>query len=111
MIDRYWTIEEGLALCREIANISQQFHCHPALTGGLLYKEGKRKDCDIVIYRRGGEPGQDERPEIDWIGLYSELEKLGLVLRKDLGRCKKFFYRNKWVDILDPTDERHTDYE
>lgn len=53
-----WELSEALALCTAIHNIpSQKFNCHPALTGGLLYKTGPRKDCDIVIYQRGDVDG------------------------------------------------------
>lgn len=99
-----WTLQEGVALCTAIQNLpSQNFHCHPALTGGLLYREGPRKDCDIVIYQRGDVDGK--REPIDWIGLWFALEQIGLCLINDFGYVKKCRYHGKQVDIFDPTDE------
>lgn len=103
-----WTLEEGVALCTAIQNLpSQQFHCHPALTGGLLYRQPPRKDCDIVIYQRGDVDGK--REPIDWVGLWTALEQIGLCLVNDFGYVKKCAYKGKSVDIFDPTDE-NTEY-
>jgi hypothetical protein len=99
-----WTLQEGVALCTAIQNLpSEMFHCHPALTGGLLYKEGPRKDCDIVIYQRGDTDG--EREPIAWEGLWAALEGIGLTLLHDFGYVKKCRYQGKPVDIFDPTEE------
>lgn len=99
-----WTLQEGIALCTAIQNLpSQQFHCHPALTGGLLYKQGARKDCDIVIYQRGDVDG--ERKEIDWGGLWAALQTIGVVMLHDYGYVKKCLYHGKSVDVFDPTQE------
>lgn len=98
----YWSLPEALALCTAIHELpSQQFHCYPALTGGLLYKSGPRKDCDIVIYQRGDVGG--ERLPIDWPGLWTALESIGLKLLMDYGYVKKCTYRGKVVDVFDPT--------
>jgi len=98
-----WTLAEGVALCTAIQSISPKYGCHPALTGGLLYKEGPRKDCDVVIYQRGDVDG--ERPEIDWLGLWAELKTIGIELVKDFGYVKKCLYQGKSLDIFDPTEE------
>ena len=44
-------IISAVALCREIEKIAPNFGCHVALTGGCLYKDGARKDIDILFYR------------------------------------------------------------
>lgn len=99
-----WTREEAVVLCTLIQNLpSQKFHCHPALTGGLLYREGLRKDCDIVIYQRGDVDG--ERKPIDWVGLWKALEIIGVKLVNDFGYVKKCLYKGKPVDIFDPTQD------
>lgn len=98
----YWTLMEAVALCTAIHEIpAQKFHCHPALTGGLLYKSGPRKDCDIVIYQRGDVGG--ERLPIDWPGLWAALDGIGLKLVMDYGYVKKCIYHGKMVDVFDPT--------
>jgi hypothetical protein len=99
-----WTLDEGLALCRKIQELpSQQFSCHPALTGGLLYKDGPRKDCDIVIYQRGDVGGK--RDPIDWKGFWKAAQTIGLEMLNDFGYVKKCFYQGKSVDVIDPTHE------
>jgi hypothetical protein len=99
-----WNLDEALALCTAIHEIpSQNFNCHPALTGGLLYKSGPRKDCDIVIYQRGDVDG--ERLPIDWPGLWSALDGIGLKLVMDYGYVKKCTYNGKLVDVFDPTED------
>jgi hypothetical protein len=99
-----WTLEQAVALCTAIQNLpSEKFGCHPALTGGLLYKVPPRKDCDIVIYQRGDVGGV--RMPIDWSGLWLALMDIGLLLVKDYGYVKKCTYYGKTVDVFDPTLE------
>lgn len=102
-----WIRVEAVALCKAIHEIpSQDFNCHVALTGGLLYKDGPRKDCDLVIYQRGDTDGV--RKPIDWVGLWAALEKIGLCLTHDYGYVKKCVYQGRTVDILDPTQDAGT---
>ncbi len=104
MSEDQWSLQEGLALCTAIHELpSQKFHCHPALTGGLLYKHGLRKDCDIVIYQRGDVNG--ERKPIDWTNLWVALDAIGLKLITDFGYVKKCRYHGKTVDVFDPTQD------
>jgi hypothetical protein len=98
-----WTIEEARELCTLINSVSYEFNCHPALTGGLLYKDGPRKDCDVVIYQRGDTKGVHTR--IDWEGLWKALDVLGIEKLYDFGYCKKCMWKGKSVDILDPTED------
>lgn len=46
-----WNIHEAISLCRQIEEIAPNHGCHVALTGGCLYKDGERKDLDLVFYR------------------------------------------------------------
>lgn len=78
-----WILPEALELCTLIQSISPAFNCHPALTGGLLYKTGPRKDCDIVIYQRGDVDGK--REPINWEGLWVALAFAGLDMLHDYG--------------------------
>ena len=86
-----WTREMAVELCTLIQGVSPPFNAHPALTGGLLYKEGKRKDCDIVIYRRGDTNGV--RPDLDWEGLWKAMTVFQFYLVKDYGYVKKCVWR------------------
>lgn len=67
-----WTQDQAIALCREIERIAPEFGCHVALTGGLLYKDGPRKDCDLVFYRIR------QRETIDVEALFRALRSCGL---------------------------------
>ena len=51
MLDQFWTQEEAIALCKKIESIVPLAGCHVALTGGCLYRDGHRKDLDILFYR------------------------------------------------------------
>lgn len=46
-----WTQEKAIDLCWRIELIAPECGAHIALTGGCLYKDGERKDLDIVVYR------------------------------------------------------------
>lgn len=46
-----WTQEQAIALCREVEAVCPTYGCHVALTGGTLYKDGERKDLDLLFYR------------------------------------------------------------
>lgn len=44
-----WTQREAIDLCIKLERIAPAFGAHVALTGGLLYKSGQRKDCDFNV--------------------------------------------------------------
>lgn len=45
-----WTQSEAIDFCKKIEAICIKYGCHVALTGGTLYGDGPRKDCDILFY-------------------------------------------------------------
>lgn len=90
-----WTHEEAVELCRQIEAICPAFGYHVALTGGLLYKSGTRKDCDVVLY-------QIRLATPSWVAMCEALAKIGLVCHEDFGFCTKAFFNGKPVDILRP---------
>lgn len=67
-----WTHDEAVALCVAVEKICPAFGCHVALTGGLLYKDGKRKDADLLFYRIR------QVPSINVVGLFVALTALGI---------------------------------
>lgn len=101
---KWWTLEQALDMCRVIEEVAPRFGCHVALTGGLLYKTGPRKDCDIVLYR------VRQHDQIDAVGLLKALAPLGLT--EDMGAyrdasgdddwCFKARWRDQPVDIFFP---------
>lgn len=40
----------GVELCRLVHSVSPAFGIFPALTGGVLYRDGQRKDYDVILY-------------------------------------------------------------
>jgi hypothetical protein len=51
MVSARWTQADAIALCRKIEEHVPDAGMHVALTGGCLYKDGTRKDADILFYR------------------------------------------------------------
>lgn len=96
-----WTLSDAVALCREVEKICPAFGCHVALTGGCLYKDGGRKDCDLLFYRIR------QAKEIDYACLWQALREIGLV--KVGGQapawCCKALYNGRKVDCLFPEEQ------
>ncbi len=91
-----WTLEEAVLLCKAVEGFCPKFGCHVALTGGVLYKEGERKDLDLLFYRIR------QVPKIDESGLLHGLQQIGLTIEKRWGWVIKAKYGEKPVDLLFP---------
>lgn len=91
-----WLLKDAVTLCKLVELICPQFGCHVALTGGSLYKEGERKDCDLLFYRIR------QVPAIDMAGLLVALHRIGVSHVAGSGWCFKAKYRGKNVDMLFP---------
>jgi hypothetical protein len=94
-----WTQKEGIALCITLEAICPHYGCHVALTGGLLYKQGQRKDCDILFYRIR------QTKQIDMEGMWSALSDIGFTMTKGFGFVYKATYNGKPVDCFFPEEE------
>lgn len=99
-----WTQQEAIALCGKIEAVCPAFGCHVALTGGLLYKDGKRKDADILFYRIR------QVDEIDIDGLFEALSEIGVKLDRGFGWCFKATFDGKPIDCFFP-EEQGGEYE
>lgn len=97
--DTRWSLEEAVTLCREVEQICPGYGCHVALTGGTLYKDGYRKDCDILFYRIR------QCPQIDENGLFAALAQIGLNKTGGFGWCHKAEYRGKAIDCFFPEED------
>jgi len=93
-----WTQSEAIALCVKIESVCPAFGCHVALTGGALYKDGERKDLDILFYRIR------QAPKIDIDGLKSALVLLGLTEPTGFGFILKSNLGGKPIDLLFPEE-------
>ena len=94
-----WTQEQAIRLCREIEEICPVFGCHVALTGGTLYRDGERKDCDILFYRIRQAPGIDAR------GLFDALSTIGVMKTTGFGWCVKATYEGRAIDCFFPEED------
>jgi hypothetical protein len=97
-----WITSEAIALCREIEAACPAFGCHVALTGGLLYKIGERKDADLLFYRIR------QIAEIDVVGLFCALRRIGIILVQNTssnGFCVKATWRGRRIDFFFPEVE------
>lgn len=94
-----WNQADAIQLCKDIEAICPKFGCHVALTGGLLYKDGERKDCDILFYRIR------QIRQIDFDGLWQALEKIGFVKVSGFGWCYKAEYCGRKIDCFSPEEQ------
>lgn len=93
-----WTQDQAIDLAVLVELIAPEHNAHVALTGGCLYKNGPRKDCDLLIYRvRQAEAINTER-------LFRVFDSVGLKVdrNRDFGWCVKAEYEGKPVDLLFP---------
>jgi hypothetical protein len=97
--DAQWSQSEAIALCVLVESVCPAFGCHVALTGGLLYKSGKRKDCDLLFYRIR------QFEEIDMNGLWFALAGIGLEEQSGFGWCYKSKFQGKSVDCFFPEEQ------
>lgn len=95
-----WTQVEAIEFCRLVESVAPRFGAHVALTGGLLYKNGPRKDCDIVLYRI-----RERETPVDFAGLFAALIEHDVHLVDDFGWCKKLTWKGAKVDAFDPDDD------
>ena len=104
-----WTQAEAIELCRRIEEVCPAFGAHVALTGGCLYKDGPRKDCDLLFYRV-------RQRDIDFHGLVGALMGLGLHFNwttpslVDFEWCVVAEFQGKRIDLFFP-DAPVGDYE
>lgn len=98
-----WTQAEAITLCIEIERIAPNYGCHVGLTGGLLYKTGPRKDCDLILYRIR------QVPEVEYAALFAALETIGITNAQGFGFIFKAQYQGKGIDFLLPEEEGEYD--
>lgn len=101
-----WTQQEAIALCVVLEPVAAAHRCHVALTGGLLYKEGQRKDCDIIVYFEGKKKTDIELTTfvqcVDRNALLQAFWTVGLAYQDIYSRVVKCLYYGKPVDLIFP---------
>ncbi len=104
-----WNLADALVLVRKIELICPAAGCHVALTGGVLYKEGARKDLDLLFYRIR------QVKEIDMDRLFQMLALIGVHKTSGFGWVYKAHYETgdpepKLIDIFFP-EEQEGEYQ
>lgn len=93
-----WSRDLALELCRILERVAPAHGAHIGLTGGLLYKDGPRKDCDILIYRIRQAPG------IDADALFAAFAGIGVNKLSGFGWCHKAEWRGMPIDFFFPEE-------
>lgn len=94
-----WTQAKAIELCIALEAIAPQFGAHIGLTGGCLYKEGERKDCDILIYRIR------QAEEIDADGFFKAIQDIGVEKKSGFGWCHKAEWQGLSIDFFLPEED------
>lgn len=90
-------LELAIELCIKLYNNLSPIGIFPALTGGTLYKEGERKDIDLVIYTTEDLTGEIKH-KLNEISYY--LDRAGLYDFKEFGAVTKCMYKGIEIDLL-----------
>ena len=93
----YCTQQDGVLLCQLLHEKLEPLGYFPALTGGLLYKEGNRKDIDIVIYRH-----RQKIESFEIIDITKALSEVGVKVNGYHGFVTKAEWKGFIVDIFNP---------
>lgn len=101
--DKMWNREQAIELCTQIESLCPRAGCHVALTGGVLYKKGHRKDLDLLFYRIR------QQTEIDMTRLWSLLMNIGMEKKSGFGWVYKCTYQDKPIDCFFPEEEEGDD--
>lgn len=100
-----WDFEAARMFCYFVEHIANQCGAHVALTGGTLYKDGKRKDLDIMFYRhKVSEP-------IDMIKLKTLMELEDILWNEQrTGRVHKALFMKRYnIDMFFPMEPEYTE--
>ena len=93
-----WQIEDAIALATAVEGVVAPMGWHVALTGGMLYKGGSRKDVDLILYHHNqpnAELASASRDEIENALRGIDLDVFGVY-----SAVSKATYRGKAVDLL-----------
>lgn len=94
-----WTQAEAIALCVRLESFAPKYGAHIGLTGGCLYRDGARKDADILLYRIR------QSEEINFDGFFDAIGTIGVHKLSGFGFCHKALFEGKHIDFLSPEEE------
>jgi len=93
-------LETAIELCTKLYKELKHLGVFPALTGGTLYKEGNRKDIDIIIYAK-----EENTCNLGSDNLAYYLARTGITEIKDFGMVMKAKYNDQYIDLIQPQFE------
>jgi hypothetical protein len=93
-----YTLSHGVWICTLIESVAPRFGFHTGLTGGVLYKDGPRKDIDVVLYVRGSEEAAPDKAGL----LIALVAETPLTIVEDFGYVVKAQCGDMPVDLLFP---------
>jgi len=99
------SIDDGLLLCRLLHAVLAPKGFYPSLTGGLLYKEGPRKDIDVLIFRNRQDISHFEMTELKPI-----LGSIGVEITSYHGFVTKATWNGFVVDLFNPETDHGNEY-
>lgn len=101
-----WNLRAALELCSMIEHHPKRGDFHVALTGGCLYRDGYRKDLDLLFYAH-------EDVELNENFLTKFLtQNIGMVkVRKCNEWVTKYTYEGKPIDVFSVIRPTDGDYE
>lgn len=90
--------DKAIKLCKVLySKIGKDAGYFPALTGGQLYKEGSRKDIDVVIYRHRQNTSPFEMEDIEDL-----LIDIGFYDFRYFGFVTKAKWKGLDIDLFNP---------
>lgn len=100
------TQKDGVELCKKLYPILIKVGIFPSLTGGLLYKDGERKDIDILLYRH-----RQDVESFETADLCNLLSMAGVTVKEYFGFVTKAEWNGFEVDIFNPESKLVFDEE
>lgn len=104
VIAKQCTHQDGIELCKILYDKLSPIGFYPALTGGLIYKDGPRKDIDIVIFRN-----RQEHDGFETAQLFDELASVGVDIIDTFGFVTKAEWKGFTIDLFNPESEYETE--
>lgn len=92
-------LTRAVEICKEFHPLLEAVGYYCALTGGCLYREGERKDVDIVIYRH-----RQRKGHVNMVKVMDALSPLGVEVVQYFGFVTKATYKGYSIDFFDPEE-------
>ena len=102
-VTKQCTQQDGINLCKILYDKLSPLGFYPALTGGLVYKDGPRKDIDIVIFRN-----RQNHDSFETTQIFHILASVGVKITGWFGFVTKAEWNGFTIDLFNPETEYDT---